>query len=135
MSIARLEGWGLALAALGVVGAAMWVKKKGVSTVVAGAVGAVADAAAGVVVGAGQVLGIPATDPDKCASAMASGSWWDASKYCPATTFVSNVASAAGDTLKHLYSAEGADGRHQMTPEGTLDSASGGVTGDFSFPL
>ena len=53
-----------------------------------GVVGTVVDAGAGAVVGAGQAVGIPATDPDECLEALYAGRTWDASFACPATTFI-----------------------------------------------
>lgn len=48
----------------------------------------VLDAGAGVVVGAGEAIGIPQTDQDKCAEAIYAGRTWDASFACPAATFL-----------------------------------------------
>ena len=67
----------------GVVGAA--------ASVTRGVVGGVLDVGAGAVVGAGEVIGIPATDPDLCRDAIASGRTWDASFACPAGTFLRYV--------------------------------------------
>lgn len=38
--------------------------------------------------GAGLLVGVPATNPDKCAAAMAAGDTWEASFACPAPVFV-----------------------------------------------
>ena len=52
------------------------------------ATGAVIDGATGAVVGVGEGMGIPATDPGLCAQAMQAGDGWSVSKYCPALTFL-----------------------------------------------
>lgn len=49
---------------------------------------AAGEAAAGVVVGVGEAIGIPATDLDRCARAKAEGNGWDASFYCPAGDYI-----------------------------------------------
>lgn len=55
--------------------------------------GAVVDLADGViggaVTGAGQIVGIPATNPTECERAKAEGRTWDASFACPASDFLS----------------------------------------------
>lgn len=62
--------------------------------------GAVVDAGAGVVVGIGQAVGIPATSPSACDLARASGSWFDRSLHCPAGDFLGDVWDAAtGQTV------------------------------------
>lgn len=48
----------------------------------------VLDAGAGVVVGAGEAVGIPQTNQDQCVEAIYAGRTWDASFACPAATFV-----------------------------------------------
>lgn len=66
------------------------VKKKGAAVAAGTAVGAaVVDAAAGVVVGIGSGLGIPATNMSECEKAKAEGRTWDASFACPASDFLS----------------------------------------------
>ena len=56
---------------------------------------AVVNAATGAAVGAveavGQAVGIPPTDADKCAAAIAEGRTWDASFACPAVDFLSGT--------------------------------------------
>lgn len=49
---------------------------------------AIGDGAAGVVVGLGETIGIPATDADRCRRAMAEGNGLDASLYCPAPDYL-----------------------------------------------
>lgn len=75
--------------------AGLYLKKKvkvpSAGGVAAAAVGVLGDAAAGVVVGIGDVLGVPRTDEERCQAALASGSSLDASKYCPASTFISSL--------------------------------------------
>lgn len=53
----------------------------------------IGNGAAGVVVGIGETIGIPATDVDRCRQAMTEGNTWDASFYCPATTFLEWAAT------------------------------------------
>ena len=80
---ALIVGGGLAIGA-----ALAYVAGKGVKDTTAAAVGVVGDVAAGVVIGAGEVVGVPNTDTDKCRQAMRLGNTMDASLYCPATTFL-----------------------------------------------
>lgn len=67
-------------------------KKKGVTNVAAGAtteiLGVVGDVGAGVVIGVGDVIGIPRTNMTECERALAEGRTWDASFACPAKTFL-----------------------------------------------
>ena len=58
------------------------------STVLNGAVGA----AGGVVLGIGDVIGVPRTDPTECDKAIADGRTWDASFACPAGRFLKSLA-------------------------------------------
>jgi hypothetical protein len=51
-------------------------------------VGAAGDAAAGVAIGIGDVIGVPRTNESECEAAMREGRTWDASFACPASTFV-----------------------------------------------
>lgn len=87
---AIVAGAGLALVAF------LWLKKKGVAGVVGDVVGVAADASAGVVLGVGDVVGLPRTDESACAAARADGRWLDASFYCPAGEFITSGAKAAG---------------------------------------
>lgn len=48
----------------------------------------VIDAGAGVVIGAGEAVGIPQTNQDQCVEAIYAGRTWDASFACPAGTFL-----------------------------------------------
>lgn len=91
----------LALAAgavgLGVIVYAMATKKPGQSlagSIASGAVGATADAAAGAVVGLGEVVGIPATSADQCSIDLANGDYWAASFSCPAKRFLAATSDA-----------------------------------------
>lgn len=82
-----LVGVGLGLAAIAAV--AVLVKQAGG----AGEAGAIAgkaagDAAAGVVVGLGESIGIPRTNQSACDLALAEGRTWDASFACPALRFL-----------------------------------------------
>ena len=58
----------------------------------AGVAKAVADAGAGVVVGIGDVVGVPETDVTACQRAKAARDVWGASFACPAGEFLSWVA-------------------------------------------
>ena len=127
MGLAKLEGWALGAAALAALCLGVYVAKKGVAGAVAGAVGAVGDAAAGAVVGIGQVFGIPATDEDKCQAAIASVDHWRQSFDCPAGTFIAQA-------WRDLTTSEGAAGRYATHPEGALTGATGG-SADFNFPI
>ncbi|MBY0235264.1 MAG: hypothetical protein K2W93_09800 [Burkholderiaceae bacterium] len=81
----------LAVGALAV-GAAFYLVKNGVAGAAAGVVGAAGEAASGAVLGLGDVLGIPRTDPDKYRQAIAAGDAWNASFY--GTGFGSAMALA-----------------------------------------
>ncbi len=52
---------------------------------------AVVDGAAGVVVGAGKAVGIPATNETECEKALREGRTWDASFACPAGKFLGSL--------------------------------------------
>lgn len=68
------------------------VYKNGVSGVVAdvvsGGLDVVGQVGAGVVVGVGEAVGIPATNQDQCSIDMANGDDWAASFSCPAPVFL-----------------------------------------------
>lgn len=51
----------------------------------------VADAGAGLVIGTGEVLGIPRTNETECQAALREGRTLDASFACPAGTFLGSV--------------------------------------------
>lgn len=76
--------------ALGVV--ALVAIKKAQATTVQGAASAIvttaADAAAGLVIGAGQVVGIPQTNADRGRAEFAAGNYWEASFLMPAGDFI-----------------------------------------------
>lgn len=61
--------------------------------VAAGAVGAAGDAASGVVLGVGDVVGIPRTNESECEKAIREGRTWDASFACPAGRFIEYLSS------------------------------------------
>lgn len=81
--------------ALGVVAFGLYVAKKGVTDATAGAVGVVgdvvADVGAGVVLGVGDVIGIPRTNETECEKAKREGRTWDASFACPALDFIGHA--------------------------------------------
>jgi hypothetical protein len=68
-----------------------FVLSKGVFGASAAITRGAADAAAGVVVGAGEAIGIPQTDQERCAEAIYAGRTWDASFMCPAADFLRYV--------------------------------------------
>ncbi len=74
---------GLGLAAMML----LWYVKENAKKIAGEVPQIVADVVAGGVVGIGEVIGIPATDQDECARAMAEGRTWDASFVCPIGTF------------------------------------------------
>lgn len=84
-------------AGLGIVGAVLlagyaWRRGGGtvqnaVASAVTKGIGAAGDAASGVILGIGDVVGVPRTDADQCDQALASGNNLDALIYCPAGTF------------------------------------------------
>lgn len=57
------------------------------------AVTAVDNTVANVVVGAGGIVGIPATDNDQCTLDLARGDMWAASFSCPASRFIKGVVN------------------------------------------
>lgn len=60
----------------------------GVRGTAAAVTSGVIDAGTGVVIGAGEAIGIPQTDHDACLDAVYAGRTWDASFACPAGTFL-----------------------------------------------
>jgi hypothetical protein len=88
MKLSPAFGYKVALAGvvLGAVALYLLKKKVGVADVAAGAVGVLGDAAAGVVIGVGDVIGIPRTNETECERAIREGRTWDASFACPAGT-------------------------------------------------
>lgn len=108
----------LALAAAAVAAIAYVLKKNGgLQGAAAGAasalVGAVGDAAAGAVLGVGDVLGIPRTDMTECERALAEGRTWDASFACPASNFLSSLV---GSDLQPDYSMDAYIGAYAPRP-------------------
>lgn len=73
-----------------------YVARKGITGAAADAVGAVADAGAGVVLGVGDVLGVPRTEVTRCEAAKAAGNLWEVSLYCPASDYLAEVPKALG---------------------------------------
>lgn len=84
----------LGAGALVVLAAVWWISRKGSAAQVGVAAGqAVGDAAAGVVVGIGQSLGVPATELTKCEACKAAGDVLGASFACSAGDFLSWVGA------------------------------------------
>jgi hypothetical protein len=65
---------------------------------VEGAADVIVEAGTGVVLGIGDVIGVPRTDADLCEEAMRTNSWWQASKVCPAATFLNFATGGYIDT-------------------------------------
>lgn len=59
----------------------------------AGAVNVAGEAASGVVLGVGDVIGVPRTEMNECEKAIAEGRTWDASFACPAGRFLSYLTT------------------------------------------
>lgn len=78
----------LMIAAGAVLGLLLLKKNFGVADAAAGAVGVIGDAVGGVVVGVGDIIGIPRTNETECEKAMREGRTWDASFACPAGTWL-----------------------------------------------
>jgi hypothetical protein len=83
---------GVGLAAL----ALWWVSRGGNGgavgqTVGEAAVSTIVGAGTGVVLGAGEAVGIPRTSQTECERAIAEGRTWDASFACPAGTWIKSL--------------------------------------------
>lgn len=82
----------LIVAAAGVAAFMIWMINKGASNTGAAIGSAAVDMANGVVtgavVGAGQIVGVPATNQTQCQQDMAAGKTWEASFSCPAGDFL-----------------------------------------------
>lgn len=78
-----------------VLAALLWVYTRGAGNAGRDIGGAVVDLTdgviSGVVVGAGELVGIPATNMTECQRAKAEGRTWDASFACPAADFIEYV--------------------------------------------
>ncbi len=59
----------------------------------------VVEGATGIVIGVGEAVGIPPTDAAKCEQFLAEGDYWQASFYCPATTFLKASTGAVVDVV------------------------------------
>ncbi len=64
---------------------------KNAANLASGAVSAAGDAAAGAVLGTGDLLGIPRTNPTQCQIDTAAGNTWEASFSCSAGDFARYV--------------------------------------------
>jgi hypothetical protein len=68
------------------------VKKNGVAGVAAGVGEAAVEAASGLVggvaIGVGDAIGLPRTNETECQKALREGRTWDASRLCPAGTYI-----------------------------------------------
>lgn len=106
----ELKGQNLVLmAGLGVAAIiALYIAKKGIAGAAAGAVGAVGDAAAGTVLGIGDVFGIPRTNETECERARREGRTWDASFACPAADFFGYLFTPSASTTAAFNPADAA---------------------------
>lgn len=95
--------------AVGAVGlGALYLMRGQAGNIAAGAVGAVADAGAGVVLGTGDVLGVPRTNETQCQKDLAAGRTWEASFSCPAGTFIKEgIGGAISDAWGSLWGSVG----------------------------
>jgi len=80
---------GLGLVAVAVVAYAL----KNSEALGRGLVNAADGLVSGTVKGVGSLVGVPDTDEQKCAAAMAAGRTWDASFYCPAGTWLKYIVT------------------------------------------
>lgn len=119
------------LIAAGAIAALAFIVKKngGLGGVAAGAasalVGAVGDAASGVVLGIGDAFGVPRTDMTECERAIAEGRTLDASFACPAGTFIGSVL---GNDRRPDYSLDTWNGTFAsgpITPWVVMENAGG----------
>jgi hypothetical protein len=77
------------VAVLAALAYAAWRGAGGTGQQIGGAVVDLADGViGGAVTGAGQIIGIPATNMTECERAKAEGRTWDASFACPAADFI-----------------------------------------------
>lgn len=53
--------------------------------------GVIADTGAGLIIGTGDILGIPRTNETACQAAIREGRTWDASFACPAGTWIESL--------------------------------------------
>lgn len=73
---------------LGAVFLGAWYLQSRLGNIVQAAPQFVADQAANVIIGTGDVLGIPRTNETECQKALREGRTWDASFACPASDFI-----------------------------------------------
>lgn len=117
----NVQGVAITAAVLAVLGLAFWIYKSGVAGVAKTATKGVIDAGAGVVKGVSEAVGIPDTNQDECAKALAEGRYWDASFACPAGSFLKGVfsSSSASDANPAELTSSGYD-RSQGIPTSGL---------------
>lgn len=115
----------LALAGAGV----LWLMSRrlgGVQGVASAAVGTVGDVAAGIVVGVGELVGIPATNDKQCQRDVAAGDWWEALFSCPAGTFTrAATANVFGSTSLSEQAARDARATYALTDPRRVDVGGG----------
>lgn len=58
------------------------------ANITSGVVNTAGNAAAGVVLGVGDQIGVPRTNPERCAAAMRDRKGLDVATYCPASTTI-----------------------------------------------
>lgn len=96
MKALDLQTAAFGLGAVALAGVALWFAARGVKGVASDLVAGTGEAAAGAVVGIGQIVGIPATNETDCQKAMREGRTWDASFACPASEFLAYVTGIGG---------------------------------------
>jgi len=101
----KIPMWAYGLVAAGAV---LYIVKKGgiagaAQSVGAGAVGVVDGLASGLVLGLGDVVGLPRTEKTACELAMQNGDNWKASFVCDAATFLKWQNQSIKNNLSELF--------------------------------
>lgn len=91
MALTYSDKAALLAAGAGAVFLGAWYLQSRLGNIVEAAPQIVADTAAGLVLGTGDVFGIPRTNETECQRAIREGRTWDASFACDATTFIKSV--------------------------------------------
>ena len=110
--------------AVAIGGAALYLIFRGVKGTASDVVGVGGSLVAGVVEGAGgafqdvaqAAFGVPKTDADECATALAAGDKWTASYKCPASEFIGS-----------LFSKPKPQPKPQPKPSGQVTAPGGGI--------
>jgi hypothetical protein len=113
----------------------LYIAKKGFAGAAAGAVGAAADAAAGTVLGIGDVIGIPRTDETECERAKREGRTWDASFACPASDWLGHVFGSSSSSSADADETERLARRYPAPAPPTTYSAGDDFGGTFGYGM